>query len=184
MIEPVPVLAGNVTTLRPYYLGFSESELEALYRWGRDADLLALSGGSLLEMPFPQFRSLFLDQLPKRNGAAEELFAILDGDMRMVGRIGLFGLGGQADSAELGIVIGERPAWGHGLGQDAIRTLCAFAFSQAGLRRIFLYTFLDNLRAQRAFTATGFRPVRQLKRFSFERGLRDELEMELLTPLR
>jgi RimJ/RimL family protein N-acetyltransferase len=182
MIASVPVLTGERVVLRPYSAGFSEDELRALYAWGRDKELIELSGGNLLDMPFERFREMFMSQLPRRNTGGEQLYAILDRLGRMIGRIGLFGLTDESLAAELGVVIGDRAYWNRGFGRDAVATLSEFGFRELGLHRVFLYTFIDNTRAQRAFGACGFTPVRQLRRFSFEHGMRAELEMELLAP--
>ena len=163
--------------LRPYSEGFSEEELRKLYRWALDEELQTLSGGRMLEMPYPRFRELFLVQLPRHNTAGEQLFAVLDEDEMMIGRGGLFRIDPVAQRAELGLVIGERRCWGRGYGREATRWLCRFARETLSLRRVLLYTYPDNLRAQRAFAAAGFRPMRQMRRFSFERGSHWELEM-------
>jgi len=173
------VVRGERVTLRPYRAGFAEDELRVLYRWARDTELLDLSGGHPIEMPYPRFRDLFLAQLPRRNGGSEELFAVLDEHERLIGRSGLFRIGGHPRSAELGIVLGERDAWGRGYGRDAVRALAGHGLARLGLQRIVLYTFPDNLRAQRSFAAAGFRRVRTLRRFTIERGTHDEVEMEV-----
>lgn len=175
----LPAVRGERVTLRPYAAGFDEEALRVLYRWARDGEILELSGGMPIQMPFGRFRDLFLTQLPRRNGGGEELFAVLDEHHRLIGRTGLFRIGRLARTAELGIVIGERDAWGHGYGRDAVRTLARHGLANLGLDRIVLYTFPDNVRAQRAFAAAGFRHVRTLRRFTIERGTHEEVEMEM-----
>lgn len=179
MITNAAAITGRLVTLRPYIAGFSEAELTALYSWARDPDVLALSGGSSLEMSFARFRELFLAQLPQHNSPREQLFAILDENDQLIGRTGLFTLDRQSGSAELGIVIGEPSCWGRGYGRDAVRTLVDFGFQELGLRRVVLYTYTANERARRAYEAAGFRAVRELERFSFEGGTHIELEMEI-----
>lgn len=179
-VRPLPPpLAGEQVVLRPYAAGFDEDELRVLFRWARDDEILALSGGMPISLPFARFRELFLAQLPRRNGGDEELYAVLDEHGRLIGRTGLFRIGGRPRTAELGIVIGERDAWGRGYGRDAVRTLAHHGLHHLGLDRVVLYTFPDNVRAQRAFAAAGFHSVRAVKRFTIDRGTHDELEMEL-----
>lgn len=189
--EP-PTLRGDRVALRPYAGGFDEEELRVLFRWARDREILSLSGGIPIEMPYARFRDLFLAQLPRRNGGGEELYAVLDEHGRLIGRTGLFRIGGRPRSAELGIVIGERDAWGRGYGRDAVRTLARHGLQAhgagadpafgLGLDRIVLYTFPDNFRAQRSFAAAGFRRVRVIQRFTIDRGTHDEVEMEMRRP--
>jgi RimJ/RimL family protein N-acetyltransferase len=181
MIVEAPVLVGRRVVLRPYSSGFDEAELGALYRWGRDDDLLALSGGRRVDASYERFRELFLQQIDHHNTEHEQLFAIL-AERRLIGRVGLFGIDPLAATAELGIVIGERDCWGAGYGRDAVATVVDFGFGSLGLERVVLHTYQENVRAQRAFAAAGFRAVRELRRFSFERGAHSEIEMEMRAP--
>ncbi len=174
---PTPTLVGERLRLRPYRTGFQDDELRALYRWSRDEELLSLSGGRPVEMPYPRFRELFLMQLPRHNGPREQLFLVLDENGAAIGRGGLFRIDAVAATAELGIVIGERDRWGRGYGREAVALLRDYGVEELGLAKVCLYTYPDNVRAQRAFEAAGFVSVRQLKRFSFEHGSHWELEM-------
>ncbi|MFN2252152.1 MAG: GNAT family N-acetyltransferase, partial [Anaerolineae bacterium] len=174
-------LQGRRVTLRPYSRGFTDAELKRLLSWARDPDVLELAGGSPLNMSFERFRNAFLAQLPRRNTAMEQQFAILDENGEIIGRIGLFGMRPGSDRAELGVVIGDQAFWGRGYGRDAVGTLVDFGFDQLGLRSIKLYTLPENHRAQAAFEASGFARERMLERFSFERGTHAEIEM-LITP--
>jgi RimJ/RimL family protein N-acetyltransferase len=181
VIAAAPILIGQRVTLRPYSAGFTDDELQRLYRWAQNPEVLALSGGAVVDMPFQQFREMFVAQLPRHNSEREQLFLILDEGGRAIGRVGLFGLGSRfrPRTAELGIVIGERDTWGHGYGRDAVRAVVGFGFDGLYLERITLFTYPDNLRARRAFEAAGFRVTRELRRFSFELGSHTELEMEI-----
>lgn len=185
-------LRGPRLTLRPYQAGFSEPEIQALYGWSRDQDLLALCGTQPLDLDYRRFRELFLQQVRRPADGAEQLYAILAQGERIIGRIGLFGLLRQADplglaggaaypsrQAELGIMIGDRPSWGMGYGREAVRLLVDHAFAARGLEAVVLYTFPDNLRAQQAFRAAGFGHERLVRRFSLAQGSHDELEMRI-----
>jgi RimJ/RimL family protein N-acetyltransferase len=177
-------LVGQRLTLRPYVAGFNDEELARVYRWACDPAILDLAGGSPLNVSFERFRELFLEQLPRHNSGREQLFLILDEAGEAIGRVGLFGLGSrrQPRSAELGIVIGEADRWGQGYGREAVRLVTDFAFEALDLDKVTLFTYPDNLRARRAFEAAGFRPLREIRRFSFDRGSHLELEMERRSP--
>ncbi len=191
---PLASLQGARVQLRPYQHGFDERELRALYAWSLDGDLLAMCGTQPLVLDFRRFCELFQQQVQPKPASAEQLYAILDETGRIIGRIGLFGLhrqvdplgisapGGaqvRSDHAELGIMIGDRAAWGRGLGREAVGLLVDHAFKGLGLSHVILYTFPDNARAQRAFAAAGFKPTRTLRRFSLSQGAHDEQEMRV-----
>jgi RimJ/RimL family protein N-acetyltransferase len=181
MIGDSPRLVGQRVTLRPYSAGLSDTELARIYRWARDPAILALAGGTPVDLPFDRFRDLFVEQLPRHNSEREQLFLIVDEAGEAIGRAGLFGLGSRFHPAtgELGIVLGEPQRWGQGYGREAVRLLTDFGFGALGLDRVTLFTYPDNLRARRAFEAAGFQLVREIKRFSLDRGTHTELEMEL-----
>ncbi|MCB0215060.1 MAG: GNAT family N-acetyltransferase [Caldilineae bacterium] len=173
-------LVGQRVALRPYSEGFDEAELRALYRWARDPELLRLTGGLPLDLSFARFREVFRDKLTRLDPTRELLYALLDEQGHLIGRIGLFALDPAAGSAELGIVLGERASWGRARGREAIGLLAGHAFGELKLSRILLHTYPENTRAQRAFAAAGFRETRRLRRFSLDRGTHDEIEMQLV----
>lgn len=172
-------LQGKRLCLRPYAAGFSEAELHRLYRWSRDAELLRLTSGVPLDMSYAGFRSAFLNRLPERNCATEQLYAIVERPARLIGRAGLFAIGAQSGTAELGIAIGERECWGRGYGREAIGLLAQQAFGPLGLEELRLYVFPENARARRAFAAAGFGEAQRLRCFSLDRGSHDQIEMTL-----
>lgn len=178
-LERPATLRGERVRLRPYAAGFREDELAVLYRWACDEEILALSGGRPVGVSYERFRELFLTQLPRRNSAHEQLYAILDEKDALIGRTGLFAIEPAVRTAELGIVIGERSAWGRGYGRDTVRVLADHALGPLGFARLVLHTYPDNERARRAFEAVGFRERRRLRRFTFERGSHEEIQMEL-----
>jgi RimJ/RimL family protein N-acetyltransferase len=174
-----PTLVGERVILRPYAAGFDEEELRLLYAWARDPELLALSGGTYLELPYARFREIFLEKLVTLDASQELLYALLDLEGTLFGRIGLFGLDRRSHGAELGIVIGARERWSQGLGREAVGIIADHAFASLGLGHIALSVYPENQRARRAFAAAGFQVGRRVKRFSLDRGTHEELEMRL-----
>lgn len=59
-------------------------------------------------------------------------------------------------NASYGILIGDREAWGKGLGKQVVRAVTDFAFNDLGLRKVHLQTPADNERAKRVYQALGF----------------------------
>ena len=97
----------------------------------------------------------------------------------MIGRIGCFAIDWDKKEGELGIVIGESAWWGQGYGRDAVTTLLRYVFETTPLQRINLFTFPENVRAQRCFAVCGFRVVGNTRRFSPDIGEFDGIEMEI-----
>ena len=71
---------------------------------------------------------------------------------------------------------------GRGVGEDAVRTLCAHLIDAVGHHRLVIDPAADNVAAVRCYTKVGFRPVGVLRRY--ERGpdgsWHDGLLMDLL----
>ena len=61
-----------------------------------------------------------------------------------------------AQTAELGITIGEREYWGRGYGRDAVRVLIEYGFRIRNLRKIWLTVHANNPRAIRSYESVGF----------------------------
>jgi RimJ/RimL family protein N-acetyltransferase len=74
----------------------------------------------------------------------------------LVGYVALRDVTPESRHAELDLLIGERSAWGQGLGTDTARAACAFAFDAVGLHRVSLWVLAENAAALRAGEKAGF----------------------------
>ncbi len=112
---------------------------------------------------------------------------------RHIGNCGLH-LKASQPTAGLGIIIGDKTAWGKGYGTAAVREVLRKGFEEMDLRRIFLETFSANTRAIRCYERCGFRHEGLLRQAYLKRGrwhdivrmaiLREEWEVQKrgLTP--
>ena len=174
----MPIIWGDQVGLRPFEEPISDEESARLYRWCRDEELLRWSGGEPTELTLPEFR----EQL---RGDHQDLFDhrrvffVLTRTHELLGRIGCFAIDWTRREGELGIVIGEKALWGKGYGRAAVTLLLWHLFETTLLERIYLFTYPENIRAQRCFAACGFRSRGATRRFSIERGEHDGVEMEI-----
>ena len=172
------ILRGRNVILRSYEGGFTDDELARIYRWSQDEEVLRWSGGSSMPLTFEEFKERFKrEQLKPDPG--REVFAIFTAEGELIGRVGCFAIDREEGQAELGIVIGEKDYWGKGYGSDAIITLLQHIFETEGLRRVYLFTFTQNVRAQRCFAKCGFKRMGIVRRFSVELGEHEGIEMEI-----
>jgi RimJ/RimL family protein N-acetyltransferase len=178
MVVESKLIYGERVALRPYEAGFTEEELHRMYRWSRDEAVLRWSGGSVLLMPFEDFKQAFQRQL-RRHDKHSRSFGLLTATGEFIGRLGYYNIDYRRREAELGIAIGEKEYWGQGYGTDAVKTLLAHIFEDTDLERVYLYTYAENVRAQRSFEKCGFRKVGRNRKFSLERGSHDEVQMEI-----
>ncbi len=178
MVVDDKLIRGERVALRPYEAGFTEDELRRMYKWSRDETVLRWSGGSILLMSFEDFKQAFQREL-RRQDKHSQSFGLLTDTGEFIGRLGYYNIDYRRREAELGIAIGEKEYWGRGYGTDAVKTLLAYIFEETDLERVYLYTYAENLRAQRSFEKCGFRKVGRNRRFSLERGSHDEIQMEI-----
>ncbi len=172
------MLQGQRVILRSYSSGFSEVELNRLYRWSQDEEVLRWSGGTRMNMSLAEFKDIVYKDV-RSSESHRQVFVILHPAGEMIGRIGLFNIDPRRREAELGVVIGERAYWGLGYGSDAIQTLLGYAFTQTDLQRIYLHTYIDNVRAQRAFAKCGFHPQNGSRPSLWHIQHTDEMRMEI-----
>ncbi len=170
---------GEKTALRRFEERMTEAEMDRLYRWGRDEEVLRWSGGSPTDLSLDEFREhLRAERLyGPSNRRAFLIFA--KEPFELIGRLGIFGIDWDKRQGELGVVIGEKAYWGRGYGRDALKTVIHHLFTTSSLDRIYLYTFADNYRAQKSFRAAGFRVVDQGRRFNPDVGEFDGIQMDI-----
>jgi glycine cleavage system H protein len=172
------MLRGRKVILRPYDEGFTDEEVSRHYRWSRDAEVLRLSGGLPTELGLAEFVEQFRQERIKPS-STRRVFAILTRQGELIGRIGYFQIDKWRRQAELGIVIGEKEYWGQGYGRDAVETLLRHIFRTANLRRIYLFTYIENVRAQRCFARCGFRRHEPRKWLTIDLTQHEGIEMEI-----
>jgi ribosomal-protein-alanine N-acetyltransferase len=75
---------------------------------------------------------------------------------RHVGNIKLGPINEHHRTSEVGILIGDRAAWGRGVATAAIATLCDISRIQLSLRKVTAGCYAANVGSQRAFEKAGF----------------------------
>lgn len=75
---------------------------------------------------------------------------------RHVGNIKLGPINLEHGLGEIGLMIGDRAAWGHGAGSAAIAAVADIARQQLGLRKLTAGCYAGNAGSRRAFEKAGF----------------------------
>lgn len=96
--------------------------------------------------------------------------AVIEVDGKAVGLIGLLAVDQKNRKAEYYISLGDPAYTGKGVAKEATRKLLRFAFEELGLNRVYLFTEVDNLNAQKMFEAVGFQREGILQQDIFSRG--------------
>jgi RimJ/RimL family protein N-acetyltransferase len=153
------MIRGERVTLRPV----EERDHPLIHAWQNDPEVWWLMD---YEAPFS-----LADIAASEQRAAEEGYPfMIEVDGRPIGRIGINGLRRRDRICALYVFIGDRSAWGQGLGTDAVNALLAHAFSRFDLSRVELWSLADNERAIRAYRHSGFREEARLADRSWKDG--------------
>ncbi len=94
-----------------------------------------------------------------------------------LGTVSLFDISRQHRRAEFGIAIHDPENLGRGYGTDATTVMLWVAFHVLGLNSVYLYTLLNNKRAQRAYEKAGFQRGGIFRRAMFSEGAYTDVVM-------
>jgi RimJ/RimL family protein N-acetyltransferase len=173
------ILWGERLGLRSIHSPLTQAELEQVYHWAKDEEVLLLSGGSPTIQTFEEFIRQ-VEQERKKFQPNQILFYIVNRSGELIGRVGLYSIDWTKLEGEYGITL-EKKYWSQHYGREAARFFQSYIFSQTPIRRIFLGTFADNFRAQRSFEAAGFRKIGTEEKYFPQLGKTIEgIAMEIL----
>ncbi|MGE5589906.1 MAG: GNAT family N-acetyltransferase [Bacillota bacterium] len=162
--------------LRPPEMG----DLENLWRWINDPDVNAFRWeGQQWPKSHEQVRA---DLEATVRGHADKMELIIETpDGRPVGFVALGGLDRHNGKGELTIVLGERDAWGQGLGSEAVRQVLDLAFDNLRLNKVWLQVDAEHVKAIASYQRLGFKVEGRLREDWYRRGqFADTVVMGLL----
>lgn len=82
--------------------------------------------------------------------------AVIEADGVAVGTIGLLSIDRKNGKAEYYIAMGETAYKGKGIAEEATRLILDYGFNMLKLHRVYLYTEINNIPAQKMFEKVGF----------------------------
>lgn len=142
---------------------FQEQDIPDKVRWINDEN-----NNRYLHYELPLEEDKTLTWFRGNRHRTDRYDAVIEWQGRSVGIIGLLSIGdGQA---EYYITLGEQSAKGRGVAKGASLLLLEYAFGELDLRRVYLYTEVDNLAAQRLFESCGFARTGLEKNSAVNRG--------------
>jgi len=143
-------LTGDKVRLRPRRLEDASAE----YRWRSDEELCRLDASEPLVLTYNEFLQKYAVELEFPGLTYTLAIDTLDG--AHIGSCSLFNFDLAGNIAETGIMIGEKPYWERGYGEDAINIFVLDIFQTSGLQRLMLRTLDWNIRARACFEKCGF----------------------------
>lgn len=115
------------------------------------------------------------------NSENNVLFAIVDKESDThIGNIKLGNIHPIHKYADIGLIIGDKNYWGHGIATNAIKLVCEFAFDELNLRKVFAGVYENNIGSIKAFEKCGFKKAYVKKdNYYFEGKFIDAFVFEL-----
>jgi RimJ/RimL family protein N-acetyltransferase len=156
-------------------------DVPTVKRWYRDPELARLTRYSLRPMSEPEIDRFVQARLLSPEAVAYAIDERLSG--RLLGLTTFSNLDPDNGSVLYHITIGEKDAWGRGLGTEATELMLWLAFDHFGLHRVSLTVFAFNERAIRAYQKAGFSIEGRQREAIVRDGRRwDEVTMGVLAP--
>lgn len=155
------------------------SDLAAVTRWYRDEEIARLTRYQTRLMSVPEIERFFSGRLLAPDALAYTIHELPA--RRLIGFTTFSSLDADNGTVLFHITIGERDAWGRGLGTETTELMLEHAFERLGLNRVGLTVFAFNARAIRAYEKAGFRVEGRLREAIQRDGRHwDEIQMGVL----
>jgi RimJ/RimL family protein N-acetyltransferase len=154
-------------------------DVKLFAKYAEDSELNRLAGDTKFPYnPERDRRSLEkeLDEDADKSDDAYLLIETLEG--KFVGTIQLYHTDRRHRTAEFGLVLDNRKAWGKGYGSEAVRLLLRFVFRELGYEKVGLSAYEFNTRALALYEHLGFQHEARRRSAIYTDGRRwDELYM-------
>jgi RimJ/RimL family protein N-acetyltransferase len=172
--QPREIVGRAVALRRP-----RPDDLAAVVRWYRDPEVARLTRYQTRPMSQAEVERFFRLRILAPDALA---YSIVELPVwRLIGFTTFSALDVDNGSVLFHITIGERDAWGRGLGTEATELMVEHAFVRLGLHRVGLTVFSYNERAIRAYQKAGFKVEGRLRDAILREGVYfDEVQMGLL----
>ena len=154
---------------RLYLRAVERDDLQRCHDWMNDESLRAT-----LAQRYPMSLAQeadWIERTTRGQDPSHRTFAIclFEGD-RHIGNCGLEAIERDNGVATFGILIGEADARGRGLGEEATRLVCRFAFEEMNLHKIRLDVYASNPGAVKTYERVGFQREGLLREEAFRGG--------------
>ncbi len=151
--QPVVNILGEKVALGPLHRGL----VPLWVRWINDFEVTRTLAVPMRPTTW-ESEEAFYEQVTRSE--SEAAFVIYERpSMRPIGGAGLHRIDRANGTADFGIWIGEKDAWGKGYGTETTRLVLDYAFSAVGLHNVMLLAYAYNERGLAAYRRAGFREI-------------------------
>lgn len=146
------------------------------YRWRTDPDVARFDGARPLGQAYEDFLRTFETELLAAD-PTRQLYAVDTREGRHIGNVMYYNADTMAQSAEVGLSLGEPDVRGNGFGSEAMTAFTFYLWHAFPYSTLFLHTLEWNTRAQHAFARSGYSPAGSVTR-AHDRYVRMEARRE------
>lgn len=160
-----PFLAGQRLDLRPLI----EADASGAYsHWFNDAEVCRGNSHHV----FPYHSEAAVEYIQRVNRSRTDLVLAIIGrkNRRHIGNVALQNICWINRTAEFAIIIGDRTAWGKGLGTEAGRLLCGHGFQALNLNRIYCGSFEANTAMKKLALSLGMKEEGRRRQAAYKAG--------------
>ena len=167
-----PVIQGQVVRLRPP----RSEDVESMVTWFEDLEVTRFI--KLRNPPSVELEKEFLDRIARDPNA---IYWVVEHEGRIVGGTSIVQIDWRNGFGTTGTVIGDKTAWGRGVGRELMQLRARYAFTQLPLRKLKSGYLEGNEASARAQKAAGYKEVGRWKGDRFIDGTwRDHILTEVL----
>ncbi len=149
-----PILQGKVVCLRPP----KSEDAAAMAAWFEDLEVTRFI--KLRNPPSVDYEKEFLDRMARDPNV---IFWVVEHDGRIVGGTSIVQIDWKNGFGTTGTVIGDKTAWGKGVGRELMQLRAGYAFTQLPLRKLKSGYLEGNVASARAQKAAGYKEVGRWK---------------------
>ena len=152
-----------------YLRALKESDLDGRWaQWLNDPEVTRFQGKGIYPNSLEGQRRYYQSVIDSRT---DVVLAVVDRSSdRHIGNVGLHQIDYVSRTAILGIVIGEKDAWGRGIGARAWRAITAYGFSVLNLHKICATMMEGNEKSLKCALASGYEVEGRQKKQHFKNG--------------
>ncbi len=137
---------------------FEEKDIPNKIKWINDSN-----NNKYLHYDLPLEYDKTLNWFINNKDRKDRIDAVIEVDGIPVGLIGLLSIDNKNSKAEYYITLGEPKYKGKGIAKLASKILLDYAFKKLGINKVYLFTEIENIKAQKLFEKIGFKKEGLLK---------------------
>ncbi len=156
-----PVIQGKLVTLRPP----RPDDAPLMITWFEDLEVTRFM--SLHHPPSLDMEREWMDKMAR---SPDDIVWVIEHDGRAVGVTAIHFIDWKDGHGTTGTAVGERSAWGKGLGGEVMKLRARYAFTKLPLRKLKSGYYDGNVASGKAQAAAGYREVGRYREDHFVDG--------------